>query len=151
MFGGLANRCTRPTMRPLRLMAGVAGFEPTNAGVKVPCLTAWLHPNRAFAVHLIFLPFYFDTNLLIHKNYKFNNFLIRVSQGYRFNCELVLLTGLEPARDFSHYPLKVACLPISPQQHIMEQVEGIEPSSSVWQTDVITTIRHLHFGAGSET
>ncbi len=26
-------------------MAGVAGFEPTNAGVKVPCLTAWLHPN----------------------------------------------------------------------------------------------------------
>ena len=25
-------------------MAGVAGLEPTNAGVKVPCLTAWLHP-----------------------------------------------------------------------------------------------------------
>ena len=25
-------------------LAGVAGFEPTNAGVKVPCLTAWLHP-----------------------------------------------------------------------------------------------------------
>ena len=28
-----------------RIMAGVAGFGPTNAGVKVPCLTAWLHPN----------------------------------------------------------------------------------------------------------
>jgi hypothetical protein len=26
-------------------MAGVAGFEPTNDGVKVRCLTAWLHPN----------------------------------------------------------------------------------------------------------
>ena len=26
-------------------MAGVAGLEPTNAGVKVPCLTTWLHPN----------------------------------------------------------------------------------------------------------
>ena len=26
-------------------MAGVAGIEPTNEGVKVPCLTAWLHPN----------------------------------------------------------------------------------------------------------
>ena len=25
-------------------MAGVAGFGPTNAGVKVPCLTAWLYP-----------------------------------------------------------------------------------------------------------
>ncbi len=27
-------------------MAGVAGFEPTSAGVKVPCLTAWLYPNN---------------------------------------------------------------------------------------------------------
>ncbi len=27
-------------------MAGVAGFGPTRAGVKVPCLTAWLHPNN---------------------------------------------------------------------------------------------------------
>ena len=25
-------------------MAGVAGFEPTNARVKVVCLTTWLHP-----------------------------------------------------------------------------------------------------------
>ena len=27
------------------MMAGVAGIEPTYQGVKVPCLTAWLHPN----------------------------------------------------------------------------------------------------------
>ena len=27
-------------------MAGMAGLEPANAGVKVPCLTTWLHPNR---------------------------------------------------------------------------------------------------------
>ena len=26
-------------------MAGVAGFEPTNAAVKVLCLTAWRHPR----------------------------------------------------------------------------------------------------------
>ncbi len=25
-------------------MAGMAGLEPANEGVKVPCLTAWLHP-----------------------------------------------------------------------------------------------------------
>ena len=25
-------------------MAGMAGLEPANAGVKVPCLTTWLHP-----------------------------------------------------------------------------------------------------------
>ena len=27
------------------MLAGMVGLEPTNAGVKVPCLTAWLHPN----------------------------------------------------------------------------------------------------------
>ena len=26
-------------------MAGMAGFEPTNTGVKVLCLTTWRHPN----------------------------------------------------------------------------------------------------------
>ena len=26
-------------------VAGMVGLEPTNAGVKVPCLTTWLHPN----------------------------------------------------------------------------------------------------------
>ena len=26
-------------------MAGVPGFEPGNAGIKTPCLAAWLHPN----------------------------------------------------------------------------------------------------------
>ena len=26
-------------------MAGAAGVEPASAGVKVPCLTAWLRPN----------------------------------------------------------------------------------------------------------
>ena len=27
------------------IMAGMAGFEPTDNGVKVRCLTAWRHPN----------------------------------------------------------------------------------------------------------
>src|SRR3569832_1716511 len=27
-------------------MAGVPGFEPGNAGIKIQCLTAWRHPNK---------------------------------------------------------------------------------------------------------
>lgn len=27
-------------------MAGVAGFEPTDDGIKNRCLTAWRHPNK---------------------------------------------------------------------------------------------------------
>ena len=26
--------------------SGVPGFEPGNAGIKTPCLTAWRHPNK---------------------------------------------------------------------------------------------------------
>ena len=34
-------------------------------------------------------------------------------------CNLVPKRGLEPPRGFPHYPLKVACLPISPlRQHL---------------------------------
>ena len=29
---------------PLNHLAGVVGFEPTNVGVRVQCLTAWRHP-----------------------------------------------------------------------------------------------------------
>ena len=30
----------------LKKLAGLAGFEPTNDGVKVHCLTAWRQPNN---------------------------------------------------------------------------------------------------------
>ena len=45
-----AEHIVQPTQKARRsvpfVLAGMAGFEPTNAGVKVPCLTAWRHPNR---------------------------------------------------------------------------------------------------------
>ena len=30
-----------------QIVTGVAGFEPTHEGVKVPCLTAWLYPKKS--------------------------------------------------------------------------------------------------------
>ena len=48
MPGGMREP-PQPTEKPPRrvafLLAGVAGFGPTDAGVKVPCLTAWRHPK----------------------------------------------------------------------------------------------------------
>ena len=38
------------------IMAGMAGFEPTNARVKVWCLTAWRHPNVLNFVIIPHLP-----------------------------------------------------------------------------------------------
>ena len=45
--------------------AGVAGLEPANAGVKVPCLTTWRHPIAGCpphdaADHFGFYPFFFS-------------------------------------------------------------------------------------------
>ena len=38
-------QCAAIAARRLTHMAGAAGFEPTNNGVRVRCLTTWLHPN----------------------------------------------------------------------------------------------------------
>ena len=45
-------------------LVGVARFELTNAGVKVPCLTAWLHP-KMIVRKLISL----KNNLIITNNF----------------------------------------------------------------------------------
>ena len=47
-------------------LAGMAGFEPTNAGVKVPCLTAWRHPNRQMILYHISEPYVNSKNKFIY-------------------------------------------------------------------------------------
>ena len=42
----LLPRIRQATQKRFYKMAGAAGFEPTHAGVKVPCLTAWLRPIK---------------------------------------------------------------------------------------------------------
>ena len=37
-------------------LAGVAGFEPTNGGIKTRCLTAWLYPKKSVVSPLGFEP-----------------------------------------------------------------------------------------------
>ncbi|EFI3675948.1 hypothetical protein GY518_003693 [Escherichia coli] len=38
-------------------LAGVRGFEPRNAGIRIRCLTAWRYPNKL----VLNLPNIFDT------------------------------------------------------------------------------------------
>ena len=37
-------------------LAGVEGFEPSNVGVRVPCLTTWRHPNVDYFYNAVVLP-----------------------------------------------------------------------------------------------
>ena len=46
------------------LLARAAGIEPANAGVKVPCLAAWLRPNNNCAKGLA--PLGAETELTAH-------------------------------------------------------------------------------------
>ena len=42
----LKNKDLNRNLSPLHLVAGVAGFEPTNVGTKSRCLTTWRHPIK---------------------------------------------------------------------------------------------------------
>ena len=44
-------------------LAGMAGFEPANGGIKNRCLTTWLHPNS-------------DNELIHHYGFYCNLFLM---------------------------------------------------------------------------
>lgn len=39
----------------LILLTGMGGFEPTNGGVKVRCLTTWRHPNNNMIVLITYV------------------------------------------------------------------------------------------------
>ena len=41
------NKIKNPPFLTDERLAGVAGFEPTNGGTKIRCLTTWRHPNNA--------------------------------------------------------------------------------------------------------
>ena len=62
-------------------MAGIAGFEPTNNGVKVHCLTAWRYPN--FGV---------NDGIRTHDNQSHNLVLYQLNYVHH----LVRLKGFEP-------------------------------------------------------
>ena len=59
-------------------LTGVAGFEPTHEGVKVPCLTAWLYPKKVEESGFeplnqkerIYSPPRLATSLLLHMFFK---------------------------------------------------------------------------------
>lgn len=57
--GYASRRLKKTAVRKLHtaVMAGMAGFEPADDGVKVRCLTPWLHPN------ILFYAFYADTKI----------------------------------------------------------------------------------------
>ena len=75
-------------------MAGVAGFEPTNDGVRVRCLTAWRHPNFKMLIYFsrysFFLQAFFTVFLNFCMFFQFAFFSIRKGGA---KCALFWNTG----------------------------------------------------------
>ena len=74
------------------MMAGMAGFEPTDAGVKVPCLTAWRHPNMMY--RSIVPQNHFFVKSCFEKSLHFENKKCREP----LNCRAVWPRGLDNFR-----------------------------------------------------
>ena len=112
----------KQSLKPCLKLAGVAGFEPTNARVKVWCLTAWRHPNIK---SLFEIPTFFKCNHL----------------GI-----LVHLEGFEPPT----FALEGHCSILLSYKCKLERVKGIGPSRPAWKAGVLplnyTRKQRLFFG-----
>ena len=121
-------------------LAGVAGFEPTNAGIKIPCLTAWRHPNiywEASAFNLCgagdkFRTCYLQShNLALYRlSYARHKFFgapgeIRTPDT-RLRRPLLYPTELQAHKSSCAASLK-----------ILERVMGIEPTQPAWKASVL--------------
>ena len=49
---------------PTNELAGVVGFEPTNDGIKIRCLTAWRYPNILGSILVIMIKSHIQNKLL---------------------------------------------------------------------------------------
>ena len=68
----------------IRLMAEVAGFEPANKGVKVPCLTAWLYLYISLATKRI--PKYENLLRNLFRTYPIQMFSKKTKTATYLNC-----------------------------------------------------------------
>ena len=121
-------------------MAGVAGFEPTSAGIKIPCLTAWRHPNKALGSKRIkfcgagdkFRTCYLQShNLALYRlSYARHKFCgapgeIRTPDT-RLRRPLLYPTELQAHKN------------VAPRALILlERVMGIEPTQPAWKASVL--------------
>ena len=91
-------------------MAGVAGFEPTNDGVRVRCLTAWRHPNNAIIIYDCskkFKRFLYVFEILFtpaHFSVRGRNFQLRGRFAFFARSFVFALVLLVKARIFSVEP-----------------------------------------------
>ena len=158
-------------------MAGMAGLEPANAGVKVPCLSTWLHPNIAgskakgrsgrsgpSALSLYGVddgtrtrdtrnhnPMLYQLNYIHHGFATPGVWAIRKHTSGMFpgqNTDFLIFGTPEGTR--TPYPLLRRQLVYPPElQAHMERVMGIEPTRPAWKAGILP-LNYTRTGADTQ-
>ncbi len=135
----------------------MAGFEPANEGVKVPCLTAWLHPNKGkergsglYSRSPLFVgwvkglePSTPGTTIRCSNQLSYTHHISGITREASPQAalgEMVRQKGFEPPA----YCLEGSCsILLSYWRKWMEQVTGIEPASPAWKAGALAIVLHL--------
>ncbi len=137
-------------------MAGAAGLEPTNEGVKVPCLTAWLRPrlNGTKGPGVTPIPSFLcgvGDGTRTHNTWNHNPVLcqlnythhIRAPGGPRFVTALRDTGTPEGTRTPGLLLRRQLLYPPKLLAQILEQVTRIELASPAWKAGALTIVLHL--------
>ena len=139
-------------------MAGTAGLEPADEGVKVPCLTTWLRPYGGKADeglgplpiphHLVgwvkgLEPSTPGTTIRCSNQLSYTHHISGITRETSPQAalgEMVRQKGFEPPA----YCLEGSCsILLSYWRKWMEQVTGIEPASPAWKAGALAIVLHL--------
>ena len=142
-------------------MAGMAGLEPADAGVKVPCLTTWRHPSvrrfsgkKARDWDYLPIPCFLGwvkglepstpgTTIRCSNQLSYTHHISGITRETSPQAalgEMVRQKGFEPPA----YCLEGSCsILLSYWRKWMEQVTGIEPASPAWKAGALAIVLHL--------
>ena len=142
-------------------VAGMAGLEPADEGVKVPCLTTWLHPcvekqmrdrDPLPIPHLLvgwvkgLEPSTPGTTIRCSNQLSYTHHILRTSTGIHRRSRQEGVGTPEGTRTPGLLLRRQLLYPTELLAHTvkLERVTGIEPASPAWKAGALAIVLHPH-------